>query len=440
MGTGDKKIQAGSGRRIFFQDMLFSLLSSALALLAVRWISDPIPHFTTIMAKWLGVSLAGMVTGMLVTRSHKSVRRYHSFAAAQRILLSVVIKEIFPIAAMLAGLIRLPSVAFDVVAVLFDAVFTLFFVLYLRFTIDRISDEEKGIMEKASRMTALIKGTSPESLALAEKAESIYDVVGFLTTNPRKAGMLIDGKAVFYCKNNKELDDLVARLGGVDLMLFSKNEGVPPSDKESGERINFQQDGMTKAGHLLKRGIDIAGSAILLVLFSPLFLICAIAVKLGDGGPVIYSQERIGLHGKPFRIHKFRSMRTDAEKGTPALYGGDADERLTRVGRFLRNHHLDELPQLWNVLRGDMSFIGYRPERRFYIDQIEKENPRYRFLYQIRPGVTSYATLYNGYTDTIDKMLIRLDLDLYYLRNHSLAFDAKVLALTFLNIISGKRF
>ena len=87
-----------------------------------------------------------------------------------------------------------------------------------------------------------------------------------------------------------------------------------------------------------------------------------------------------------------------------------------------------------------MSFIGYRPERRFYIDQIEKHNPRYRFLYQIRPGVTSYATLYNGYTDTIDKMLIRLDLDLYYLRNHSLAFDAKVLALTFLNIIAGKRF
>ncbi|MBR6002554.1 MAG: sugar transferase [Bacteroidales bacterium] len=197
---------------------------------------------------------------------------------------------------------------------------------------------------------------------------------------------------------------------------------------------------MTKAGHLLKRSIDIVGSSILLVVFSPLFLACAIAVKLGDGGPVIYSQERIGLHGKPFFIHKFRSMRQNAENGSPALYGGDKDDRLTPVGRFLRSHHLDELPQLWNVLRGDMSFIGYRPERRFYIDQIEKQNPRYRFLYQIRPGVTSYATLYNGYTDTIEKMLIRLDLDLYYLRNHSLAFDAKVLALTFLSIVSGKRF
>ena len=434
------KINARTGRRIFFQDLLFSLLSSVLAFMAVRWISDPIPHFTTILAKWLGVSVVGMITGMLVTRSHKSVRRYHSFSAAQRILLTVAIKEIFLVASLVARLVELPSVALSVIAILVDLGFTLFFVLYLRFTLDRISSEEKGMMEKAARMTALVKGTSPESIALAAKAEDIYDVVGFLSTNPRKAGMLIDGKAVFHCKNNKELDELVARLGGVDCLLFSKNEGVPDKDKEDGKRITFQHDGMTKAGHLLKRGIDIVGSAILLVVFSPLFLVCAIAVKLGDGGPVIYSQERIGLHGKPFYIHKFRSMRTDAEKGSPALYAGDSDDRLTGVGRFLRAHHLDELPQLWNVLRGDMSFIGYRPERRFYIDQIEKHNPRYRFLYQIRPGVTSYATLYNGYTDTIDKMLIRLDLDLYYLRNHSLAFDAKVLALTFLNIIAGKRF
>ena len=130
----------------------------------------------------------------------------------------------------------------------------------------------------------------------------------------------------------------------------------------------------------------------------------------------------------------------DAEKGGPALYGGDSDPRLTRVGRFLRQHHLDEIPQLWNVFKGDMSFIGYRPERPYYIDRIMECNPRYRYLYQIRPGVTSYATLYNGYTDTLDKMLTRLDLDLYYLRNHSLWFDAKVLGITFLRIVTGKKF
>ena len=134
-------------------------------------------------------------------------------------------------------------------------------------------------------------------------------------------------------------------------------------------------------------------------------------------------------------------MRLDAEAGgKPALYSGDDDPRLTKVGKFLRQHHLDELPQLWNVFRGDMSFIGYRPERQFYIDQIMERNPRYRYLYQIRPGVTSYATLYNGYTDTLEKMLTRLDLDLYYLRNHSVLFDAKVLGLTFLSIVTGRKF
>ena len=110
------------------------------------------------------------------------------------------------------------------------------------------------------------------------------------------------------------------------------------------------------------------------------------------------------------------------------------------MGAFLRAHHLDELPQLWNVFKGDMSFIGYRPERQYYIDMIMDRNPRYRYLYQIRPGVTSYATLFNGYTDTMEKMLTRLDLDLYYLRNHSILFDIKVLGLTFLGILSGRKF
>ncbi|MBR6424176.1 MAG: sugar transferase [Bacteroidales bacterium] len=197
---------------------------------------------------------------------------------------------------------------------------------------------------------------------------------------------------------------------------------------------------MSGLGKTLKRGFDIALSSVLLLVFSPLIGICALAVFLEDGKPVIYRQERMGLGGKPFDILKFRSMRLDAEAAGPALYSGDEDPRLTKVGKFLRQHHLDELPQLWNVLCGDMSFIGYRPERQFYIDQIMAVNPRYRYLYQIRPGVTSYATLYNGYTDSLEKMLTRLDLDLYYLRNHSVWFDARVLGLTFLSIVGGKKF
>jgi lipopolysaccharide/colanic/teichoic acid biosynthesis glycosyltransferase len=200
------------------------------------------------------------------------------------------------------------------------------------------------------------------------------------------------------------------------------------------------EDGMSKVGRDFKRIADVVVAAICLVIFSPLFLICYIAVRLEDGGPAIFKQERIGLHGLPFTIYKFRSMIMDAEKDGPQLAGHENSHRMTKVGLFLRNHHLDELPQLWNVLIGDMTFIGPRPERKYYIDQIIKHDPRYIGLYQIRPGVTSYATLYNGYTDTMEKMLKRLELDLYYLENRSWWFDTKILIKTFLCIACGKKF
>ena len=191
----------------------------------------------------------------------------------------------------------------------------------------------------------------------------------------------------------------------------------------------------------MKRFLDFLIACVCIIVFAPLFVVCFIAILLEDGQPAIYTQERIGLHGKPFNIYKFRSMRRDAEQEGPQLLldGAMNDPRLTRVGRFLRAHHLDELPQLWNVLRGDMAFIGYRPERKFYIDQIMERDPRYELLYKIRPGVTSYATLYNGYTDTIEKMLRRLELDLYYLEHQSMWFDAKVLFKTFISIVFGKK-
>ena len=128
----------------------------------------------------------------------------------------------------------------------------------------------------------------------------------------------------------------------------------------------------------MKRLIDFITSAIALVVFAPLFLVCYVAIRLEDGEPVIYRLERIGLHGKPFYIYKFRSMKLDAEKYGPALYAGAKDPRMTKVGRFLRDHHLDELPQLRNVFCGDMAFIGPRPERKFFIDQIMEVDPRYR--------------------------------------------------------------
>lgn len=190
----------------------------------------------------------------------------------------------------------------------------------------------------------------------------------------------------------------------------------------------------------MKRILDILLSAMSLVLFAPLFAVCCVAILLEDGSPVIFRQERIGLHGRPFFIYKFRSMRRGAEDDVPLLFSHDGDTRLTRVGRFLRDHHIDELPQLWNVFVGDMAFVGPRPERKYFIDRIMERDPRYARLYGMRPGVTSYATLYNGYTDTMDKMLRRLQLDLYYLEHHSLWLDAKILAKTFVSIVFGKKF
>ena len=189
----------------------------------------------------------------------------------------------------------------------------------------------------------------------------------------------------------------------------------------------------------MKRLLDCILSACCLIIFSPLLLICFLAIKL-SGGPAIYKQERIGLHGKPFYIYKFRSMKTNAEENGEELLQTDNDPRLTKVGKFLRGHHLDELPQLWNVFIGDMAFVGYRPERPYFIQQIMARDSRYEQLYKIRPGVTSYATLYNGYTSTIEKMLKRLEYDLYYLEHQSLLMDMKILWNTFFSIVSGKVF
>ena len=211
--------------------------------------------------------------------------------------------------------------------------------------------------------------------------------------------------------------------------------GYVPKDR-------FIPDGMSAFARNVKRMGDCFLATMALLVFSPLFLMCYIAVRREDGGPAIFKQERIGRFGKPFNIYKFRSMRLDAEKAGPQLShsGGDDDPRLTKVGRFIRAHHLDELPQLWNVFKGDMAFIGPRPERQFYIDQIMEHDKRYSYLYQIRPGVTSYATLYNGYTDTMEKMLQRLEYDLYYLGHRSWWFDFKILVNTFLGIVFGKKF
>lgn len=200
-------------------------------------------------------------------------------------------------------------------------------------------------------------------------------------------------------------------------------------------------DGMSLAAKGAKRAFDVLVSLLGMIIASPMFLIIYCLIKLDkEGGPAIFSQERIGYRGKPFTLYKFRTMKVTSEAdGKPLLCAKD-DDRLTRPGRFLRTHHLDELPQLWNVLKGDMSFVGPRPERKFFIDKIRAINPDYDLLYQVRPGLFSMATLYNGYTDTMDKMLKRLKMDLEYLRDRSMWLDLKIIFLTVAFILTGKKF
>lgn len=185
----------------------------------------------------------------------------------------------------------------------------------------------------------------------------------------------------------------------------------------------------------VKRCIDILGGLAGLVLSSPVLILVSIALKIQGDGPLFYSQERIGKGGKPFFIHKFRTMCVGAEKADEPILAEPNDDRLTKVGAFLRKHHLDELPQFWNVVKGDMSLVGYRPERKFFIDQIMEVDSRYRCLFQIRPGVTSEATIYNGYTNTMDQMLERLNMDLRYLETASVRKDLVILCKTFIAML-----
>ena len=195
---------------------------------------------------------------------------------------------------------------------------------------------------------------------------------------------------------------------------------------------------MTDAELCIKRAFDIVASALGLILLSPLFALIALQVKLSSRGPVFYSQERIGLYGLPFHIYKFRTMVTDAEEaGLPQLTH-DNDPRITKIGHWLRKYRLDELPQLWNILRGDMSIVGPRPERPFFIEQIMKEAPYYCLLYKVRPGLTSWGPIRVGYTDTTEKMIERLNCDIVYVENMSLLLDLKILFFTTGVIIKGK--
>jgi exopolysaccharide biosynthesis polyprenyl glycosylphosphotransferase len=187
----------------------------------------------------------------------------------------------------------------------------------------------------------------------------------------------------------------------------------------------------------IKELIDIAGSVFALIISSPLIILIAIGIKITSPGPIIYSHERIGRFGKPFRIYKFRSMYIDAEIKGPELSSRN-DKRLTKFGWILRKYRLDEIPNFFNVLKGDMSLVGPRPEREFYTKQIIEKAPHYIHIQKVKPGITSWGQVKYGYAENVDQMVKRLDYDLMYVENMSLFVDIKILFYTFLTIIRGR--
>jgi exopolysaccharide biosynthesis polyprenyl glycosylphosphotransferase len=187
---------------------------------------------------------------------------------------------------------------------------------------------------------------------------------------------------------------------------------------------------------LAKRALDILVSLGALVLGAPLFAVLGAAIRLDSRGPIFYRQERMGQGGQPFQIIKFRSMYIDAEKKGPSLSSA-YDPRITQVGRFLRKTHLDELPQFWNVLRGDMTLVGPRPERQYFIEQISARAPEYEKLLNVKPGLTGWGQVQYGYAENVDEMIDRMKYDLLYIENMSLQLDLKILAYTFLRVVQG---
>jgi len=478
MKNFDKQKTFLSGGSVLALDVVLSLAASLLAVILVRSVSEPFAALNVFIMRWEVLALIGSIVGFVVMGTYKVVILHSTYRTIGKQIGAIIIKEAFILAYLLLAPRRLSWEGhIENLILVLDALLTLVMAVGFRVVIILAYQTMlKSPEENIDRLSILIYGTGYKSIAMLSRFELSphYNPIGFVSDNKEDRGKEINDRKVHYVSCREDLQSLQTRTGVEGILLAREDDARAMGREMISECINlgihvlmapkvgeirlnsapegasnssaaakseaYIPDGMSPFEVFVKRIVDCCLAGGLLMVFSPLFLYCWLAIKKEDNGPAIYSQERIGRFGRPFNIYKFRTMRTDAEKAGPALFAGEEDTRITKIGKHLRAHHLDELPQLWNVFIGDMAFVGPRPERKFYIDQIMEKDPRYYFLYQIRPGVTSYATFFNGYCDTVDKMVRRLEYDLYYLRNRSWWFDIKILWMTFTNIVGGKKF
>ncbi len=276
--------------------------------------------------------------------------------------------------------------------------------------------KEHGIkhLGELSQISKLIKEHKVEEVLIAidsSEHKNIGDIINTVDDNPVAINIIPD------------MYDILA--GSVKMTSIF---GAP--------LIKVNTDLMAPWEFSLKRIFDVAVSIFALLILSPVFLALAILVKMSSKGPVFFKQERIGIHRTPFNIFKFRTMYTDAEKAGPQLSSSN-DKRITPIGKFLRKTRLDEIPQFINVIKGDMSIVGPRPERQFYIEKITEKAPHYVHLHKVKPGITSWGQVKFGYAENVDQMVQRLKFDLLYIENMSFALDIKILFYTVLIILKG---
>ncbi len=333
-----------------------------------------------------------------------------------------------------------------------------------------LTNSKQQLIHKKVGFNTLIIGGNTRAIEIYKEITKNnfqgYNVVGFVDTNGNSTNGLAEHLTCLGKLLN--LQDLIQKYDVEEVVIAIETSEHPRLNNIINLMVNRNViiklipdtfdilSGSTRMNHLLgaafieiypelmsqwqynfKRLADIFVSVVVILLLSPVYLFCIFRIKISSQGNIFYKQERIGVHGKPFTIYKFRSMKEDAEINGPALSNHD-DERITPFGKVMRKWRLDELPQFFNVLKGEMSLVGPRPERQFFIDQLVQLTPDYVNIQRAKPGITSYGMVKFGYASTVDEMIVRMKFDLLYIENMSLMLDLKIMLYTVKTIWQGK--